>query len=316
MKPKNPESQYYHYLVLNKNKEIVYFNQNFYRSFLYIYRKKLRTNRPLKDFIPQNSTFNIDDFYIAEENVTKTICIPDKKLHLEVICTKTTVEGEPTTYVFELRDLARSKHNFVSADALDKYSFLTSHALRAPLSTILSLSDSLSNPNIALYDSLKITQLLSNIQKQAEKLDNIIFTINTLLAEEGYNEHFASQKMSKDISNVILVDDDTLTNQIHHRLISRYCPDVNLATFDDPKKALAHAHSSPPDLILLDINMPELNGWEFLQYMEQQQINSDVVIITSSIDVKDKGYAARFRRVKLFVEKPLDYTKIKFFLNC
>lgn len=316
MKHKKPESQYYHYLVLNKNREIVYFNKNFYRSFLFIFRKKLSINLPIVDFLPQNTTYNLEDFYGSEQNITKTICIPDKKLYLEVTCTKTDMQDEPCNYIFELRDLARSMHNFVPADALDKYSFLTSHALRAPLSTILSLSNNLSHSNAELYDSAKIVQLLSNIQQQAEKLDNIVFSINTLLAEEGYREHFANQNIAKNAKNIILVDDDILTNQIHHRLLSRYCPKVNLVTFSDPKKALAHAYNSTPDLILLDIHMPELNGWEFLQYMEQQGINSDVIILTSSIDVKDKGYASRFKRVKLFIEKPLDYNKIKFFLNC
>lgn len=315
MKTKCFEIQYEHFLVLNHKKEVIYFNSQLYRSFLIIFRKKLELNSPIVELFPLNTPIDFDALFTNEPRLLREIHFPEKNLQLELLIHHPNAQDVNSVYIVELRNMNVPKNEIASNDTMNKYSFLTSHVLRAPLSTILSLSDVHSNPQLQSYDFLEIRELLIDIQQQAEKLDEIILTINNLLCDDGYQEDFENQPLSKKVSTVVLVDDDLLTNKIHHRLISQYYPNIDLVSFSNPKIALEHVQHNSPDLVLLDINMPEINGWEFLQYMEEKNIQSDVVVLSSSIDVKDKRSAKRFKAVKQFLEKPLNHDKIQFLIN-
>jgi DNA-binding LytR/AlgR family response regulator len=76
----------------------------------------------------------------------------------------------------------------------------------------------------------------------------------------------------------MIVDDEPIA----HRIIEDYCAEIaNLALVNNSYHALAaleYLHSNPVDLIFLDINMPKLNGFEFLRALKQPP----AVIVTSA----------------------------------
>ena len=65
--------------------------------------------------------------------------------------------------------------------------------------------------------------------------------------------------------------------------------------------------------IFLDINMPVMNGWDFLnQYLIEFKKRKDkIVVLSSSIDFQDRQRAKEFDCVEGFIEKPLTPEKIK-----
>ena len=67
-----------------------------------------------------------------------------------------------------------------------------------------------------------------------------------------------------------------------------------------------------PDLILLDINMPLMNGIEFLEFFEKSDFhrNSKIAILTSSNREEDKNDTLKYRDVIAYVEKPLSFEKL------
>ncbi len=112
--------------------------------------------------------------------------------------------------------------------------------------------------------------------------------------------------------NVLIVDDDKMITLLHKVMVVKNKISTNPPLlFSDGKMALEFLSSeyNPEEryLVLLDINMPVLNGWEFLDSIQSEQYANDllVIIVTSSVDSSDKQKARTYPQVIGFLEKPL-----------
>lgn len=120
----------------------------------------------------------------------------------------------------------------------------------------------------------------------------------------------------QNVHAIILVDDDPINNLINKRLIGKLQVCDQVEEFLEAEKALKRIESLAIDqkiLVLLDINMPVMNGWDFLnRYMEAFPTRRDkIVMLSSSIDFQDRQKALRYAIVEGFIEKPLTPEKIK-----
>ena len=66
-----------------------------------------------------------------------------------------------------------------------------------------------------------------------------------------------------------------------------------------------------PDILLLDINMPGITGWEFLDQLNALGLQANVYMYSSSIDPDDVKEARNYPMVKDFINKPLDARTIR-----
>lgn len=117
-------------------------------------------------------------------------------------------------------------------------------------------------------------------------------------------------------STIILVDDDPINNLINKRLISKLHIAEKVEEFLEAEKALEKLNTldqKEKALILLDINMPVMNGWDFLNhYIENLSNRPDkIVMLSSSIDFQDRIKAKSYSCVKGFIEKPLTPEKLQ-----
>ena len=131
-----------------------------------------------------------------------------------------------------------------------------------------------------------------------------------------YNMEFNSRPVS-----VLLVDDDEINNFISIKLIKKALLNTEIMACLNGKFAIdqlveiqRNDISKLPDYILLDINMPIMNGWEFLD--EYKRLNIDplgktkIFIISSSVFSNDINKARSYPLVKDFISKPLNVDKI------
>lgn len=122
--------------------------------------------------------------------------------------------------------------------------------------------------------------------------------------------------MKKKLKNVLLIDDSESDNFYHARKIRKMGITDNIQICYGGQEALDFLKSEldgihpQPTLIFLDINMPGMNGWEFLQEYEKLEVaqKGEVVLtmLSNSIDDRDKSRAHNFEAVQGFYSKPLN----------
>lgn len=119
----------------------------------------------------------------------------------------------------------------------------------------------------------------------------------------------------------IIIDDDLINNVICQEIIKSELPETKIIIYTDPQKALEYivnVYSKPganKAVLLLDIDMPALNGWDILEKMNdssnqlKQQVK--IFLLSSSITPEDKQRAADESLVCGYIEKPLTQVKLK-----
>ena len=115
-------------------------------------------------------------------------------------------------------------------------------------------------------------------------------------------------------TNVLLVEDDPITIMVCERIIKMTSFGENVRSCLNGKIALDYLISIRengvlPDIIFLDINMPVMNGWEFLLELEKQKAAFKkfpyIYLLSSTVDPEDFTKAKNFLLVKGFISKPL-----------
>jgi len=120
----------------------------------------------------------------------------------------------------------------------------------------------------------------------------------------------------------LVVDDDKANNLLCKVVLKKVLGDIDIVSYDIPREALNYildeygaGNETKPTILFLDINMPEISGWDFLEifktYDEAIHKQFTVYILSSSVDYTDKGKADSNPLVKGYIEKPLTRDKIK-----
>ena len=116
------------------------------------------------------------------------------------------------------------------------------------------------------------------------------------------------------MSRFILIDDDRINNIICSRIILKAIPDASVQMFTDPEKGLnyietAYAAEAPgAALLLLDINMPSLSGWDVLERIRHMpddiKEHIKTYMLSSSLNSSDIERAGRNPLVSGYLTKP------------
>jgi CheY-like chemotaxis protein len=112
---------------------------------------------------------------------------------------------------------------------------------------------------------------------------------------------------------IFIIDDDLIQRMIISKMIKTIDPTLVINQSENGEIGLAmlkqHSDSHQKIIILLDINMPVLDGWGFLDQIEKSNFyNLDqlsIYIVSSSIDESDILKANQYEFVKSFLQKPL-----------
>lgn len=109
---------------------------------------------------------------------------------------------------------------------------------------------------------------------------------------------------------VLLVEDDPMVTSINRKFIERL-PDFEVVgSASSGQEALELIDKLQPDLVLLDVFMPQQSGIDVLHRVRQQRMETDVILITAAQDTETITEALRLGAVDYLI-KPYDFTRLK-----
>ncbi len=124
---------------------------------------------------------------------------------------------------------------------------------------------------------------------------------------------------------VALVDDDRIYQFTTERMLQRLGVEIGFMWFKDGEEALGyladHSQESEklPDVLIVDINMPYMDGWQFLDAFSALRMkcskNIDIYMVSSSNDDRDAKRALTTEGVRDYVEKPITREKLALILS-
>ena len=123
------------------------------------------------------------------------------------------------------------------------------------------------------------------------------------------------------INKVLLIDDDATANYLSKELLESMNAAKEIEVAENCLRALKLITQSSPDVIFLDIKMPAIDGFDFLERLKDLALEKKikVVMLTSSMRAEDRLRAFSYKAVIEYLEKPLTSEKVKFiattFLN-
>ncbi len=131
--------------------------------------------------------------------------------------------------------------------------------------------------------------------------------------------------MKNKLKSILLVDDDDATNFLHKMVIKKLDCTEEIVVKNNGEEAITYLRTlkdgkyPQPNLILLDINMPVMNGWEFLQEYKKldknQMAETVVTMLTTSLNPDDKERSFSLNEINDFMSKPLTVEMLKDLLD-
>ncbi|MBC8111407.1 MAG: response regulator [Verrucomicrobia bacterium] len=126
-------------------------------------------------------------------------------------------------------------------------------------------------------------------------------------------------------TTVMLIDDNEIDNLINQKIIEASSICKNILTHTSGRSAIeflknveklgSSVSEALPEIIFLDIDMPLMDGFQFLEEFEKlshiTKEYSKVIMLTSSINPQDVGKSKKYEYVKQYLNKPLTQESLK-----
>jgi CheY-like chemotaxis protein len=118
--------------------------------------------------------------------------------------------------------------------------------------------------------------------------------------------------------DLLVIDDDDINIFIIKKIVEKTGYNINMVAKTngqlaiDYLRSLSENNAQFPQLVLIDINMPVLNGWEFLEAYDHLGISQrvDMYMLSSSVYENDIEKAKTYKTVKGFISKPLSINRL------
>lgn len=121
-------------------------------------------------------------------------------------------------------------------------------------------------------------------------------------------------KKFPEVDEICIVDDEYVPRFLARKLFGYEVPQIPFHEFENAEDALTHLNASPNQrrLILVDINMPVLDGWYLIEHMNHTGGENLIFILSSSNNIHDREKAAQYPNITGYLDKPLRIEQLEY----
>lgn len=109
---------------------------------------------------------------------------------------------------------------------------------------------------------------------------------------------------------VMIIEDDPMVREINSKFLGKVDGFRLCKTTGSIGEAMKYIVETPPDLILLDVYLPQGNGLEFLRWLRKEEIACDVILITADKSMESVQEALRYGTIDYLI-KPFTFERFK-----
>jgi CheY-like chemotaxis protein len=120
------------------------------------------------------------------------------------------------------------------------------------------------------------------------------------------------------LNKIVLIDDNAATNFLHKKILDKENCSKEVVTFQMGQRALdylSEKENTVPELLFVDINMPTMDVWEFLEYFEdlsrEDKTAIKIILLTTSLSPQDEEKISKLSNVEQIMIKPLSAASLK-----
>ena len=188
------------------------------------------------------------------------------------------------------------------------FTFFTSHVLRAPVATILSLFE--------LRRAVPEGDYYDYMEKCAIDLDAIIHKLNSQLQELTYGESSSNIKPVQEHEipkQITILDKDEIFHLSLRKALTNINPDINTKIYTQAEEVLISLGKGKSDTgpILIDITITDTNIWDFLDKVKKLHLpDISIYLLAGDPSIEDLERAKKYSFVKGYLLKPLNIQKL------
>jgi hypothetical protein len=158
--------------------------------------------------------------------------------------------------------------------------------------------------NLEMVKPLKLSQLISGLQKVSTRVIEEIEA--EIVVEENLDQNLPITQEAKQSLKIMIVEDNLTNLMLAKHILNVVCPDVTIIEAMDGQEAVDTFEKELPDLILMDINMPIMSGYDATKLIRKTAKGKDVPIVALTAgtlnDEKEKSIESGMND---YISKPI-----------
>lgn len=168
------------------------------------------------------------------------------------------------------------------------------------------------------HEARQIKQLSTVIDvfDKCDVITELIIHLNSLVNQNTEEIDISTYAPEK----ITLIDDNKISNTTISKFIEKISPDIQINAFSDEVQAIRHLNAKSkendlPDVILIDVNMPSLSGFELVELLTESHVfdkkKPQIILYSNSLSLEDERKANRTEAIQHITEKPLSFDEFQ-----